>query len=258
MYVPYREETTVKVNMPWDRYTARGFFISLGIVLILISFISISKFTSNDNKLPDQNLIPITMLNFGAGDGTGMSKGNLSKEGAAHLGAKTMSELEDAKIAASAKPSSKAIVDDPENYQNLKASGDVGSIDKVVDPNISGNSSSNVGSPDGTVIGTGTGKTGFGPGAGEGLGDIEWGGGGNRTVLFKKLPKYPPGVNTQAQIRIRFTVTADGTVRSMYPLQKGDPMLERSAMDALRQWRFNPLKSNTEMYGIITFTFRLN
>jgi TonB family protein len=44
----------------------------------------------------------------------------------------------------------------------------------------------------------------------------------------------------------------------MYPLQKGDPMLERSAMDALRQWRFNPLKSNTEMYGIITFTFRLN
>ena len=198
------------------------------------------------------------MLNFGAGDGTGMSKGNLSKEGVSHLGAKTMSQLEDARIAAVKKSSPLAPVDDPENYSNFKPIGDAGSNEKNKDMDLTGNAAKNIGSPDGTPNGTGTGKTGFGPGAGEGLGDIEWGGGGNRTVLFKKLPRYPAGVNTQAQIKIRFTVTADGTVRAMYPLQKGDPMLEKAAMDALRQWRFNPLKSTTEMYGIITFTFRLS
>jgi TonB family protein len=258
MYVPYREETTVSVKMPWDKYTARGFFISLAIVFFLIILMAVGGLESSNNTQPNQNLIPIEMLNFGAGDGTGMSKGNLSKEGMAHLGAKTLSELEDAKIAASAKASSKAVVEDPENYQNLKASGDVGTTEINKDPNISGNSSKNIGSPDGSPTGTGIGTTGFGPGAGEGLGDIEWGGGGNRTVLYKKLPKYPAGVNTQAQIRIRFTVTADGTVRTMFPMQKGDPLLERAAMDALRQWRFNPLKSNTEMFGIITFTFKLS
>jgi hypothetical protein len=29
-------------------------------------------------------------------------------------------------------------------------------------------------------------------------------------------------------------------------------------MDALRLWRFNKLRDNRDMFGIITFTFRLN
>jgi TonB family protein len=91
-----------------------------------------------------------------------------------------------------------------------------------------------------------------------GLGDIEWGGGGNRVVLFKKLPKYPPGVNTEAVIRIRFTVSPKGNVINAFPLQKGDPLLEKAALDAIKKWRFNPLKDDREMYGIITFTFRLS
>jgi len=44
----------------------------------------------------------------------------------------------------------------------------------------------------------------------------------------------------------------------MYPLMKGDPALEKSAMEALRNWKFNPLKVDKVMEGIITFTFRLS
>jgi TonB family protein len=57
---------------------------------------------------------------------------------------------------------------------------------------------------------------------------------------------------------LKFTVSPEGVVTSIIPLQKGDPVLERSAIEALRQWRFNRLKENKEMYGIITFTFRVS
>jgi TonB family protein len=260
MYVPYREDNQVniKFRIPWDKQTARGFGIALGITILLLLLISITKYTNTNNNLDSQNLVPVEMINFGPGDGTGASKGNLSKEGAAHKGARTLSDLEDASVAAQYSKSPKSPASDPENYSSLTAVADASSGEKSSKNPLDGDAGKNVGALTGQPDGTGTGKTGFGPGAGEGLGDIEWGGGGNRTVLFKKLPKYPAGNNTQAQIRIRFTVSAEGQVTTMYPLQKADPALERAAMEALRLWKFNRLRDNREMFGIITFTFRLS
>jgi len=257
MYEPYREDSQVNIKLPWEKNTARGFGISLSIVLFMIFLIPQCRNIVPDNNVETNNLIPIDIINFGAGDGTGVSKGNLSKEGELHKGQKLSSELHDAAIAAAKSQSKNIIVEDPENYSNLEAAKDIASNAKNNKDNA-GTASTNIGSQNGSPNGTGTGNKGFGPGAGQGLGDIEWGGGGNRTVLIKKLPKYPPGSNTEAQIRIKFTVTQDGTVRSMLPLQRGDPSLERAAMDALKQWRFNPLRDNREMVGIITFTFKLS
>lgn len=87
--------------------------------------------------------------------------------------------------------------------------------------------------------------------------DIEWGGGGTRIVLHKVLPRYPQGHNVSGRLRLRFTVLPDGTVGAIVPLQRTDPLLERAAIEALRQWRFNPLPNPVEMVGIITFTFEL-
>ncbi len=260
MYVPYREDNQVniKFRIPWDKQTARGFGIALAITIILLLLITVTKYTTPYNKYSDQNLIPLEMINFGPGDGTGASKGNLSKEGAAHKGSRTLSDLEDASVAAQFSKSPKSPVSDPENYSKHTAIADASSGEKSTKNPLDGNAGKNVGALTGQPEGTGTGKIGFGPGAGEGLGDIEWGGGGNRTVLFKKLPKYPPGINTQAQIRIKFTVSSEGQVITMYPLQKGDPILERAAMEALRLWKFNRLRDNREMFGVITFTFRLS
>ena len=257
MYVPYRQETLIDFKLPWDSNTARGFAIALSMIILLIFFISFWKVEKATYAEYESKTIPLELINFGAGDGTGMSKGNLSKEGMAHQGSTVSSDLEDASIAAKTKYNKDGKVDDPTGSQkmtpvNLLSSNDKNSKD------MNGTGSKNIGKPNGTPDGKGIGDKGYGPGAGEGFGDIEWGGGGNRVVLQKKLPRYPQGVNTGAQIRIRFTVSQDGTVTSMIPLQKGDPMLERAALDALRQWRFNRLKDNKDMYGIITFTFRLS
>jgi TonB family protein len=104
--------------------------------------------------------------------------------------------------------------------------------------------------------GGGLGRYGSGPGRGAGYG-LEWGGGGNRVVLHKEMPKYPNGVNTSAQIKIRFTVLPNGSVGVAMPMQKGEPVLERAAIEALRRWQFNPLADEKEMVGFITFTFRV-
>lgn len=104
--------------------------------------------------------------------------------------------------------------------------------------------------------GSGLGRFGAGSGRGTGYG-LEWGGGGNRVVLYKELPKYPAGVNTSVQIKIRFSVLPNGSVGIAMPMQKGEPALERAALEALRRWQFNPTNDGKEMIGFITFTFRV-
>jgi len=94
------------IKIPWDRNTYLGFFISavLSILVVLIA----SMFNLHQPTLyePKSNVIPIELLIFGEGDGTGMSKGNLTEEGEAHKGKLPANQLEDAKIAATGKVSS--------------------------------------------------------------------------------------------------------------------------------------------------------
>ncbi|MFA6572309.1 MAG: TonB family protein [Bacteroidota bacterium] len=257
MYVPIRDESRpLNIKIPWDSNTARGFIIALIIIAVFLLLVPHFEFSPPEVRDASINIVPLEIISFGDGDGTGVSKGNLSEEGMKHQGKATNNPLEDASVAGATKIVKNATTDDVNNASNFIAKKELSSNEKSNNP--SGSGSKNTGSPGGTPGGTGLGDKGSGPGAGLGLGDIEWGGGGNRTVLYKKLPKYPAGSNTNATIRIRFIVGTDGTVTSMVPLQKGDPMLEKAAMDALRQWRFNPLSVNKDMVGIITFTFRVS
>lgn len=80
----------------------------------------------------------------------------------------------------------------------------------------------------------------------------------NRDPAYAPLPVYRTQVN--ATIRVRITVDPQGRVAQRFLLLKGDPVLEKAAMDALRQWRFNPLPPNAPQEpqtGIVTFRFRL-
>jgi TonB family protein len=203
------------------------------------------------------NTVPLEVMSFGDGDGTGVSKGNLAREGDLHKGRQPQSNLNDAEVAAKTKFDRNSRPANPDDRSNFVARNELSS-DQAANNKARGSDARNVGDPDGSENGAGLGEKGSGSGKGMGFGDIQWGGGGNRTVLYKKLPEFPDGVNMSAQIRIRFKVLADGTVSSMMPLQKGDPALEQAAMEALRQWRFNPLEEDKEMVGIITFTFRLS
>ena len=252
----HEQKFSLELKIPWDSNTARGFAVAVVLTLFFIFTAPLYYIKPPVVDRFQTNTIPIEILNFGAGDGTGLSKGNLSAEGAKHKGANPQSNLHDAQVAALTRKTNKPSAGDPNESSNLIPVSELSATDRNTDNR--GSHSRNVGSPDGSEGGTGLGDKGAGPGKGLGFGDIEWGGGGNRIVLYKKVPQFPPGANTSAQIRIRFTVLADGTVSNMVPLQKGDPILERSAMEALRQWRFNPLKEERVMVGIITFTFRLS
>ncbi|MBI3259974.1 MAG: energy transducer TonB [Ignavibacteriae bacterium] len=203
----------------------------------------------------EEQITPITILSFGKGDGTGRSKGNLTKEGARQKAKSSSNPLEDAQHSSSSK-SPKVASTDLSQSNNIKPVKDIPTKTPTKNQ-ADANSTKDIGAKNGTQSGSGLGESGTGKGKGEGLGDIEWGGGGNRTVLGKIIPPFPPGASS-GQIRIQFTVLPDGTVGTMRPLQKGDPRLERAAMEALRRWKFNPISGNTVMTGIIPFTFNLD
>ena len=258
MYTPYREETGIKFNIPWDKNTARGWIISVAILLSLLPFLYFVEIEKPKKLESEINKVPIDLLqiSFGDGDGTGMSKGNLTAEGEMHKGTSPATNLSDAESAGGTQLSPNSAVDNPEDYQRFSPTKDIasnssGSVD------AQGTGSRNISSPSGSLLGTGLGSKGSGKGAGLGLGDIEWGGGGNRVVLNKRIPVYPPGAKG-GQVKIRFVVDKNGTVISLRPAQKGgDPILERAAMQALREWKFNPLKQDMDMEGVITINFKL-
>lgn len=256
MYRAYRDEKQIGIKIQWEPNTVRGFLISIAIYVAFVFSISTCEYKPPTLPEYEPQTIPLELINFGIGDGTGLSKGNLSEEGVAHKGKSPTNQIEDASIAAEKNKSAPSQIDDPLLAKQIQATNQYSSEAGIKDSQGSG--SKDIGKADGNPLGTGLGDKGIGPGSGFGLGDIEWGGGGNRIVLYKVLPKYPRGYNVSAQIKIRFTVSPDGVITSMVPLQKGDPVLERAAMEALKQWRFNRLKENKEMFGIITFTFRIS
>lgn len=80
----------------------------------------------------------------------------------------------------------------------------------------------------------------------------------NRQAVQTVLPQYTEQVN--AVIRVRITVAPSGRVTRRIPLIKGNPALEQAVMNALLNWRFNPLPPNApqeDQTGVVTFRFQL-
>jgi TonB family protein len=89
---------------------------------------------------------------------------------------------------------------------------------------------------------------------------VQWLDGGSRHKISGELPRYPEGVNVEAQIKILTVVLPDGTVKDVSPAQKANTKLEEAAMKEVRLWRFEPLRSNLpqlEQHAVITFLFTL-
>jgi outer membrane biosynthesis protein TonB len=105
----------------------------------------------------------------------------------------------------------------------------------------------------------------FGSGSDGGLGsnvayDIQWSGGGSRKLVNGDMPSYPPGVNVQAQIKLKVVVLPSGSVRAVQPAQKGNTRLENAAISKVKFWQFEPLLSaqpQVEQICSITFNFEL-
>lgn len=81
-----------------------------------------------------------------------------------------------------------------------------------------------------------------------------------RVIVGQIIPVYPEGLQREAVIKFRFAVQPDGRITDIIPMRKGDAVLERITIEALSQWRFNPLPSNAEqkiVRGMITFRYEL-
>ncbi len=81
-----------------------------------------------------------------------------------------------------------------------------------------------------------------------------------RAVVHKVIPEYPENLQKQAVVKIGFSVLPNGQVGEMIPVIRSDPQLEKLTLDALRQWRFNPLSESEPQNiqrGVITFRYVL-
>ncbi len=90
--------------------------------------------------------------------------------------------------------------------------------------------------------------------------EIDWEGEIKREIYQKRLPEFPPDIQREATIKIRFTVLPNGLVGQAVLLQKGDTRLENLTLEAFKTWRFNPLPDYVEQQpqtGVITFHFKL-
>ena len=244
--------TSFQIRLRWSPNAVKGFLVACAVLAILVVMSTCSRIDPPERLILKKS-VPVTLLVFGEGDGTGARKGNLQQEGAAQKGRESRNPLDDASTAASSQRDG-ATPKDISQTAKLIATADVGKRGKEVDDKEA--SEFTIGRSDGTDAGTGIGWAGSGKGKGLGYGEIDWGGGGNRIVLTKVLPKFPPGtLNTQ--VKIKFRVLADGTVSLAWPLRRGgNPAVDQAAVNAMRQWRFNPLQEGVDMEGTITFVFR--
>ncbi|UCE05459.1 MAG: energy transducer TonB [bacterium] len=82
----------------------------------------------------------------------------------------------------------------------------------------------------------------------------------SRTVVHRVIPEYPENLQKQAIVKINFTVLSNGHIGELIPVIKSDALLEKITLDALRQWRFNPLPDDAPQRverGVITFRYLL-
>ncbi len=107
---------------------------------------------------------------------------------------------------------------------------------------------------------SGKGKEESGEGEGNFGFEIKFGGKGKRKIYSYSLPAYPQGVAKEIDVKLKFTILADGTVGNILPLIKADTRLELAAINSLKQWRFEPLpeeQKNQKQTAVIIFPFRL-
>jgi len=83
-------------------------------------------------------------------------------------------------------------------------------------------------------------------------------------MLVRRVePIYPPlarQIRHSGQVRLHGLIAVDGTIASL-EVMDGDPLLVRSALDAVGQWRYRPTLLNgspVEVETIITVVYTLN
>ena len=93
---------------------------------------------------------------------------------------------------------------------------------------------------------------------------ISVGGSVQQAMLIRRVdPSYPPIAKTlhkSGQVHIKAIIATDGSIESVQALD-GDPLLVRSALEAVGQWRYRPTLLNgspVEVETVVTVIYTLN
>lgn len=79
-------------------------------------------------------------------------------------------------------------------------------------------------------------------------------GGMERRLIHRVDPVYPPAAKQariQGIVRFEILIDTDGSVRDLRVVS-GHPMLIQAATDAVRQWRYTPVRWNGELLEVLT------
>lgn len=88
-------------------------------------------------------------------------------------------------------------------------------------------------------------------------GPVRLGSSGSITLLRKVQPVYPPMMQSariSGQVVLDAIIHADGTIGDVTVLQSSNPAFTRSAIDAVKQWRYQPIGYEAILTVSVMFT----
>lgn len=81
-----------------------------------------------------------------------------------------------------------------------------------------------------------------------------------RKIIHFRKPEYPQNENENTQVNLEIQANPDGTIKSVRVVKTGGLSFDNSAIEAVREWRFQPLAPNvkqTIQTGIVTIYFEI-
>jgi len=229
------------------------YLISTVVHIILIGLFFLVKM--NEDAHSEEYFLVGFSSGFGLGSGSPGEEGGVSgNQSSLEKADEKKNEPKDAELPDTRNTDDERILNnaDEKKIKDLKANSKVKPLTK------NDLKDSEFGTGSGNTKGNGTGIGGDGNG---GFGfELDFGGRGKRRIYSYFLPPYPEGVSKEIDLRLRFTILPDGTVSKIIPLIKADARLESTAINSLRQWRFEPIPPNMkqlEQTVVITFPYRL-
>jgi protein TonB len=74
-------------------------------------------------------------------------------------------------------------------------------------------------------------------------------------LVHRVEPEYPRlaiQIHKEGRVELRAIIGTDGTIQSLQ-IVNGDPLFERSALDAVQQWRYRPTILNGQAVEVDTY-----
>lgn len=81
-----------------------------------------------------------------------------------------------------------------------------------------------------------------------------------RKIIHFKKPEYPENENENTQVKLEIEANPNGTIKSISIVKTGGLSFDNSAMEAVREWRFQPLAPGVKQSiqsGIVTIYFEI-